>query len=161
MVAAPQDPVVEHTWLARKTRPVVALQVVGVFIGFMALAHFVFHSPEAVQALFAACVAALVSLVPGILTRMEYRLAAAGLEKRTASKQKEEEFQEVFRWEEVDRIVPTGAGFKFYKKVEERRPLNRLYKRNLSDSFSGEFQVEKEDRERVRSLLHRRHLLSA
>lgn len=64
----------EHTWRARKTRPVIALYVLAVFIGFMALAYFGFHSREAVRALFLAAIGALASLAPGILTGFEYRL---------------------------------------------------------------------------------------
>jgi hypothetical protein len=135
---------------------VVALYVVGVFLVFTALAHFVFHSPEAVQALLLTCIASLAPLSPGILTRVEYRLTEEGLGKRTVSKKEGEGFQEVVRWDDVSRLVPTSSGFKFYKKVEEPQPLKRFYKRHLSGEASGEIQVEKDDRERVRAFLSAR-----
>ena len=54
------------------------LYATSVFVGFMALAHLVFHSAEAVKALALTAIGALVTLVPTVLARTEYRLTASG-----------------------------------------------------------------------------------
>lgn len=46
-----EDPLVEYEWRARTLPPIVAVYVIGVFLLFMALARFLFHSGEAVKAL--------------------------------------------------------------------------------------------------------------
>jgi hypothetical protein len=143
----------EYTWSAHSVRPIVAGYVGAVFGAFIALAYFVFHSPDAVKALFLTAVGTFASLAPGILGRVEYRLTDTGLAKRRRSDKKLREFEELFRWDELSHLVPTGSGFKYYKKIEEPKSLARLFKRHLSDRYSGELHVERADLAKVRSLI--------
>jgi hypothetical protein len=151
----PQDTGTERSWNARRLRPVIAFYVVGVFAVFIALAHFVFHSPDAIKALAAAALAAVVSLVPSLLNRLEYRITDGGLQKRPLSKERPRAFEDVFAWDELSHLVPTRTGFKYYKKLDEPKPLARFYKLHLSADHSGELHVERRDLEKVRALLHR------
>ena len=102
---------------------------------------------------FAAAVGALVPLVPGVNAKVEYRLTATGLAKRSLGRGTPASFQDVFRWDQLSHIVPLRHGFKYYLTVNEPRPLRRFCKVHLSDAFSGEVQLEPEDQERVRDLL--------
>jgi hypothetical protein len=81
----------EHAWIARSVRPIVAGYVAAVFVVFMALAYFVFHSPDAVKALFLTAIGAVASVAPGILGRVEYRLTADGLARRPLADKKPRE----------------------------------------------------------------------
>jgi len=150
------DTGVEHIWSARSVRPVIALYVSGVFCGFIALAHFVFHSPEAVKALFLTAIGSVASLVPAIRNRFEYRLTEDGLSKRPLSENKPREFKEIFLWDELSHLVPTGSGFKYFKKIKERSPIVRFFRLHVSGDLSGEFRVERGDLEKVRALIDRR-----
>lgn len=142
-------------WLARKIRPIVMLYVVAVFAVFIAVSYFIFHSPKAVRALAIAAVGALVAMLPGVAERLEYRLTASGIEKRTLKKTPGQ-FKEVFGWDELSRIVPMGHGFKYYKTLNEASPIRRFWKAHFSDQFSGEVHVEKQDLERVLEIVERR-----
>ena len=110
--------VMDLTWTARRVSPVVLLYVVAVFIGFMAAAHFVFHSPAAVKALFSAAIAGVASLVPSILSRFEYRLTDTGLARRSLRGKQHAEIQELFLWDQLSHVVPTSSGFKFFKRLD-------------------------------------------
>lgn len=149
----------EHEWSARSMRPMVAVYVVAVLVAFMALAYFVFHSPDAVKALFLTAIGSVASLAPGILGRVEYRLGDAGLAKRPLMKKKPREFKAVFRWDELSHLTPTASGFKYFKKMDEPKPLARFFKSHFSADYSGEFHVEQADRARVRALMDRRAVL--
>jgi hypothetical protein len=156
----PEEPPAEHTWIARKVRPVVALYVAGVFGVFMVLAHFVFHSPEAVKALFLAAMAGEASLAPSLLSRLEYRITEGGIARRPLSKEKPREFQDVLSWSHLSHMTPTRTGFKYFRTVPGTDPrLLRFLKLNVLGDHSGEIYVEPEDRERVRALLEGRCVL--
>jgi hypothetical protein len=136
-------------WTARKVRPVVLLYVAAVFVGFIGIAHFVIHSPAAVKALLLGSVGAIVPLVPTVLARLEFRLAAQKLERRPKTENEPKDFEKVFAIDELSHIVPTRHGFRFYKPVGSVGPLRRFWRLHLSDRYSGEVQVESADREHV------------
>ena len=139
--------------MARSVRPVIAIRVGVIFGAFMALAHFVFGSPEAVKALAVAGVGGVASLLPSIAARLEYRLSDAGIAKRPVSRGSPREFKDVFLWAELSHLVPTSSGFKYYKKLDESRPFVRAFKLHVLGDWSGELHVEREDLEQVRALL--------
>ena len=139
----------EFTWTARNVRPVVLPYLVAIFAAFMAFAHFVVHSHEAVVALLLAAVGAIVPTVPSILTRREFRLSPSGLIRTPLNEKSPKEPRELFSWEELSHLVPTGSGFKYYKHLEELNPLFRFWKLHVMDRYSGEFQVEEKDRPEV------------
>lgn len=151
-----EDTKTESTWSARNVRPVIAVYVLGVFCGFFALAHFVFHSPEAVKALFMAAVAGVASLVPTILSKVEYRLTETGVAKRTLSGKRTREFKDIFRWDELSHVVSTRSGFKYYKKITGSNPIARFLKLHVSGNCSGELHVERRDLHSIRTLLRQR-----
>jgi len=142
-----------HNWKARKLQPVVILYVIAVFLGFIAVAFFVFHSTEAVFALATTSVASVVPLLPGVLTRLEYQFTEAGLRKGSAKATKDRTFKEVFTWEELSHVVPTKQGFKFFRVSEGTGRFRRFWETHLSEKGSGEFHVEPRDREEVLSVL--------
>jgi hypothetical protein len=152
----PEDSTLEHGWSARRVRPVIALYVIGVFFAFALLARFVFHSEDAVRALLVAAVGAVVSLVPAILSRTEYRLSGSGLVRRAVRRGEPREFEQVFSWDEITRVVPTASGFRFYKAVESKGRLARFVELHLLEGRSGEVRVEQEDRKRVEAIIARR-----
>ena len=82
-----------------------------------------------------------------------WRLTESGLEKRLMNKKKPRDFKRVFEWGELDHVVPTKNGFKFYKPVGDSNPVRRFWNKHISDAFSGEFQVETEDRAVVLEIL--------
>ena len=150
----PGGPAVLDHWSARKVQPIVVLYVLAVFAVFAVVAHFIFHSTEAVKALAIAALGAVAATVPGVMERVEYRLTESGVEKRSAKKSPGP-FQEIFRWPELSRVVPTSHGFKYFKAMDEPRPLRRFWRRHFSDVCSGEVHVEREDLERVLGLVER------
>jgi len=146
--------VIEYTWKARSMRLSTILYVVAVFVGFMALAQFVFHSFEAVKALLFTAIGSIGVLIPQFLIRIEYRFTDTGLAKRRAVKAKKPQaFKDVFLWDQLSHLIPTKTGFKYYKRVEEAGLIKRFLELHVSDKFSGEFHVESEDRERVRAII--------
>lgn len=149
----PEEPGLDHIWTARRLEPVVAFYVAGVFGAFMALAYFVFHSTEAVKALILAGVGALVSMVPSILTRVEYKVTETGLAMRVVREKKPGEFKDVFSWPELDYVVPTRRGFRFYKRIRTSRSLVRFLKVHFSGGYSGEVHADSGNRIRVESIL--------
>ncbi len=150
----------EYTWKARNVRPIIGVYVMGVFVLFILAAHFIFHSPSAVKALFLAAVGALVPLFPAIMKWSEYHFSESGLEKKSISKNSATRVKMLFLWEELSHIVPAGPGFKYYKKMGDFSPVARFFKRHFSDKYSGEFQVEKADREDVIRFLRQKGLLN-
>lgn len=139
-------------WSARKVPPVVVLYVVLVFAAFIAIAHFVFHSPQAVKALAVAAIGAVIATVPSVVERVEYRLTASGVDTRAVRKDNPREFKNVFRWDELARIVPTGRGFKYFKAMPETGALRRFWNLHVSDQYSGEIHAEKPDLDHVLDL---------
>jgi hypothetical protein len=144
-------------WSARKVPPIVVLYVVAVFAAFIALSVFVFHSLDAVKALLIAAVGAVVATVPSVMEKVEYRMTASGIEKRVSKKKEPDQFQELFRWDELDHIVPTRHGFKYSKAMNESNPFRRFWKAHLSDQFSGEVRAETTDLERILGEARRLH----
>ena len=142
-------------WSARRIRPIVMLYVVAVFAIFCAVAYFVVHSTEAVKALVVAAVAALGATVPGVMEKIEYRLGASGIEKRTVRTNEPREFESVFRWDELSHVSPMRHGFKYSKTMTETNALRRFWNTHLSDRFSGEVHVEKNDLKRVLEIVER------
>jgi len=152
----PDDDGLEHTWSVRTVRPMVAVYVVAVFVCFMGLAHFVFHSADAVKALVLAVAGAVVGTAPGILNKVEYRITSTGLAKRPLRPKNPQEFKRVFAWDELTHLVPTGTGFKFYKRLPDSGPLSRFFNLHVSADHSGEFHVDPGDRARVRAIIDRK-----
>jgi hypothetical protein len=149
-------PEVLDRWSARKVPPVVVLYVAAVMAAFMVLAHFVFNSPKAVKALVLALVGAIAATVPGVLEKVEYQLTDLRIEKRSINNKKPGQFKEVFCWDHLSHVVPTRHGFKYFNTMTETNPIRRFWKRHITDEFSGEVHVEKDDMERILGILERR-----
>jgi hypothetical protein len=149
------EPVVLCHWTARTMEPIVLVWVALVFVAFIALSLFVFHSMSAVKALLAAAVASLVPMVPAVLNRVEYKLTERELTSRRLDPKNPRDYRRVFVLDELSHIVPTRCGFKFFNTLDEPSFLRRFWKTHISDAFSGEVHVAKEDQERVVGVLAR------
>lgn len=136
-------------WTARKIQPIILVAVLGVFVAFMALSLFVFHSTAAVNALAGAALASLVSLLPGVMNRVEYRLTETRLERRPVNEKKPAPFETVFEVDGVSHVEPIKFGFKFTLELDESRPLRRFWKLNILAGYAGEVHVDPPDRDRV------------
>jgi len=145
----------QYNWTSRNMRPVMVLYVTLVFLAFMLAAQFIFHSTDAVKALFFALIPALASMTPSLLPRTEYRLTPEGMEKRGLGGKDSRPFKEVFRWEDLSHLSSTSNGFKYYKDLEEPNPLRRFWKLHISDAYSGEFHVQGEARTAVTDRIRR------
>lgn len=153
----PSNPVpTEELWTARTVQPVTALYLTLILGTFMAVAGLVFHSTEAVLALAALAGGELVMLAPSMLNRVEYRLTEEGLEKRAVRAKDPPPFKRLFAWHELSHLTPTGAGFKFYKKLSEPGRWKRFYKLHMCGDYSGEFHVEPDERRRVEGFFRER-----
>jgi len=148
-------------WTARKVRPIVILYVLAVFAAFMVVSITVFHSAEAVKALAFAAVGGVVAILPSVIEKVEYRMTDSGVEKRPVKKERAPDFKEVFLWDDLDRVVPMHHGFKYFKTLNETRPLRRFWQKHFSDRFSGEVHVEKEDLARVLEIIAQRGITSS
>jgi hypothetical protein len=135
--------------------PIVVLYVLLVFVAFMLLAGFVFHSMEAVKALFFTAIGSLVAMVPSLQARIEYRMTEDGVSKRPYRPNNPADFKDVFSWDELSRLVPTRRGFKFYKQTGTTGPLRRFFKLHLLGGFSGEVHVEARNMNRVQEFMER------
>ena len=151
----PDDSAVELIWNARSVRPVVSLYVAGVFFGFMALAHFVVHSAEAVKALLLTGIGSVAALMANTLIRIEYRFTEVGLAKGPFKAKEPKALKQVFLWDELSHLIPTSTGFKFYKRVTATHGMARFLKLHVFGSHSGEFHVEREDLGKVRAVIER------
>ena len=147
------EPEVLCHWSARKMQPIVLLYVAAVFVAFMVLSYFVFHSMTAVKALAMTAVGSVVALVPGVTSQVEYRLTDLELERRPLNKKDPKEFESVFQMDQLSHVVPMRHGFKFYLPLSESSPVRRFWKAHVSDAYSGEVHVETSDREKVLDLL--------
>lgn len=136
-------------WTARPVRPAVAVYVLCVFVAFMALAWFVFDSAEAVGALAASALASLVALAPMLARRVEYRLDGRGIFRRRVRPREESEFTLLCSWDDLVRLEPTAAGFKYFRQLPEAGSWTRFVMRHVSDRYSGELHVEPADRSDV------------
>ena len=144
-----KNPDIFHRWSARKMSPVILFYVALVFIVFIAFSHFIFHSKAAVKALVLTAVGSLLPLYVTSIGRVEYRLTGKGLEKRQVKKENTAEFIEVFNFEQLDHIVRTRRGFKYYFRLEEGGSLKRFLMKYFSDKYSGEVHIKKDDQEKV------------
>lgn len=142
-------------WSAPNVRPIVLLYVTAVFAGFMALSLFVFHSRDAVKALAIGWVGTIAATLPGVATKVEYRLTESGLDKRALNPRNPRPFQNVFRWVELDHVVEMKRGFKYLMTCDETRRLRRFWRTHVSDQLSGEVHVEQDDLGRVLGILQR------
>ena len=138
-----------HAWTTRKIPPIILLGVIGVFVGYMLLAHFVFHSIEGVKALLLGSVGVVAPLVPAILQRVEYRITDRGLQKRPFRRVRPGEFEDVFRWEELDCLESTRHGFRYHRPFEATGGFRSFWRRHVSDAYSGEFRAQEEDRRQI------------
>ena len=146
----------ETRWIARRLHPVIVVYTLLVFAVFMAASQFVFHSPDAVKSLALAAAAGIVALLPQVFARIEYRADASGVQKRAHGKKARGAFNKVFDWDQLSHVTPTRNGFKYFLQLDEKNTFLRWTKRQFSDRYSGEIQVEKKDRSRIRHLLGER-----
>lgn len=153
MTPANETPDVLHQWTARQMSPLVPAYVLLIFVGFMAVSHFVFHSSDAVKALAGTAVAALVPLAPGVLNKLEYQLTAHELRRRLYHPRAPREYAEVLRWAELSHVKPIRDGFKYYKPVGNAGAMRRFWRRHLADAYSGEIRAGTKDRARVSAIL--------
>jgi hypothetical protein len=144
-----------YEWSARKIHPMVTVSVMAVFLAFMAVSRFVFHSPAAVKALAVAAFGTLVAMIPSTLGRIEYRFTPSGLEKRPLDRKKPRDFEGVFRWQELSHTIPLKHGFKYYLRMEDTGPAKRFWRTHISEEYSGEFHVEAGDQAEVSEILAR------
>jgi len=143
------SPVVDR-WQARTMQPIIIVFYIAVvFAVLIPLAIFVFNSIAGITTLVVTAVGAIVPLLPSLLSRVEYRLSESGIEKRPVRRQNPAPFKELFRFPELDYIVPLKHGFKYYKKMDSTTPLRVFINRNFSDKYSGEVHLEKADRRRI------------
>jgi hypothetical protein len=148
-----EKPAVLYRWTARKVRPIILLYVAFVFLAFMAAALFVFDSMAAVKALIIAAGGSIFSLLPGVNTKIAYRLTESGLEKKPLNSKAQADFKSVFTWDQLSHVVPMRHGYKYYLPLNESNPLRRFWKAHISDAFSGEFHIEEQDREEIMRIL--------
>ena len=145
-------------WSARRIQPRTLFYVIGVFAVFIMLSYFVFHSMPAVKALALTAFGAIVSIIPGVVGRVEYRLTDQGLERRPINQKRPGGYKNVFNLSQLSHIVQKRHGLKYYLNLEESNPLKRFWKSYFSDAFSGEVHIEKTDRERVIEALRQRRI---
>jgi len=145
-------------WTARKIYPMVPLYVAGIFLGFIGFTVAV-QSKEAVIALATTGVGSIVALLPGVLSRLEYKLTPKELLKRPATGDDLVSFQPVFSVSELSHFVMIQSGFKFFKPLGTTRRMKRFIRKHLMAEYSGEVHVDRKDRERVRDALHRAGIL--
>ena len=145
-------------WISRKLRPIILFHVLLVFGAFITVSHFVFHSLGAVKALAVAALAFTVSILPGVLVKIEYRATDAGVEKRSIRSGKPGSYTDAFKWDELSHVVFVKNGFKYFKHMDARGPILRFLYTQFSDKFSGEIHVEPADWGQVKALLAKREV---
>ena len=155
MISEGGETVVLYRWSARKLHPIIVFYVAAVFVAMMAVSYFLFNSLTGVKALALGAVGFIVPLFPGVINKVEYRLTESGLEKRPLNPKVPQDFEEVFRWDQLNHVVPMKYGFKYYRPLNDSNPVRCFWKTYISDAYSGEFHIEAEDRDKVRSILAR------
>lgn len=145
--------VVLHQWSARKLQPIIVFYVAAIFAALMAVSYFLFHSQTGVKALAVGGIAFILPLFPGLVNKVEYRLTESGLEKRSPHSKVQQDFEEVFRWDQLSHVVPMKYGFKYYKPLNDSNPLRCFWKTYFSDAYSGEFHIEAGDKDEVLRIL--------
>ena len=136
----------------------IPVYVAGVFVIFIAVSFFVFHSTAAVKALVAALAASFLGLLPGFLSKIEYRLTEKGLEKRAVTEKKTGDFKTVYSWDQLRYVIPINHGFKYYLQSPETNPLRAFWNRHISDTYSGDISAEKQDRDTIIGILNARQI---
>ena len=142
----------EILWSARKLRPSTLIYVVLIFVFFMAISLFDFHSMSAARSLALGAIASIVALLPLVLGKFEYQADESGVRKRPFGKRNKKEFEKVFHWSELSHASALKHGFKYFKTLDEQNPVQRFLKMQFSDRYSGEIHVGKEDQDRVLGL---------
>lgn len=142
----------EILWTARKLRPQIPIYVVLIFVFFMLISLFIFHSMSAFRSLALAAIASIVALLPLVLGKFEYQADGSGVRKRPFGNKNKKEFEKVFNWSELSHASVLKHGFKYFKTLDEQKPVQRFLKIQFSDRYSGEIHVGKEDQDRVLGL---------
>ena len=136
-------------WSARKLRPSILVHVILIFVSFMAISLFVFHSMTAVRSLALGALALIVALLPQVLGRFEYQADESGVSKRSMGNKDKEDFERIFHWSELTHVSLLKHGFKYFKNLDEKNPVQRFVRMQISDKYSGEIHVEKMDQDRI------------
>lgn len=137
-------------WLARPMKPSFVLPYLAVFFAaLITLAVFLFNSIAGIMSLAVTAAGTSVALLADLAIRIEYRLSESGVEKRRVRQQNPVPFKEIFRFPDLDYIVPKRYGFKYYKKTDSTSPLRDSFKRRFSEELSGEVYLDDGDRERI------------
>ncbi|MBN1551396.1 hypothetical protein JW979_08005 [bacterium] len=152
------EPEILITWSARKMQPIIIFYVALVFLGFMAAAHFIFHSMTGVKALAIGAVGYIVPLFASMMSKTEYQVTTSGLNSRPLNTKNPREFKNVFQWEQLSHIKPIQHGFKYYKQIIVSGAFRRFWKTCISDAFSGEVHVESKDRAAIMNILKERKI---
>jgi hypothetical protein len=142
-------------WSARRMSPKIMLYVAIVFILFIAVSYFGFHSITAVKGLVITAFGSIVALIPMVFTRVEYRLTQQRLESRQIRKKEQKPYKIVFLLDQLSHVVIIDNGFKFYLVLKERNSILRFWKKHISDHYSGEVRLENKDAERVLTTLEK------
>lgn len=140
-------------WSARKMQPVVLIYVGLVFLIFILLSYFIFHSMDAVKALAITGGTFILTGLPAVTKRIEYRLTKHSLEQRPLVKNKVPTYSQVFPLDQFSHIKLMQHGFKFYLHRDEMNSLRRFWKMHVLTGYSGVVPVEKRDMERVLGVL--------
>ena len=136
-------------WTARKLHPIILVYVSGIFLVMMAVAYFVVHSVSAVKALALAAVGVVVSVLPELGRRIEYRVIGSVLERRVHRRDRTTDFERVVDLQDLSYAKPVRRGFKYCRRFNEANILRRFWMKHLSDRFSGEVHVETQNLGRV------------
>lgn len=136
-------------WSARKMPPIVIVYVVLIFITFMAISYWGLHSTTAAKTLAFTAIGSIVPLMPLAFARIEYQLTKQKLESRSYIKKATKPYAVLFKVDQVNYIVRTGSGFKYYLKFEEKNGFKRFVKKHVSDKYGGEVKIEKPDVEKI------------
>jgi hypothetical protein len=139
----------EWHWSARKMSPKVILYVAIIFIAFIALAYWGFHSLAAVKTLFFTALAYILSVLPIVFSHLEYRLSAQKLESRQVKKQDPKPYKTLFQLAEVSHLVKSSGSLKYCLNFEEANRFHRFFKKHFSDRYSGEIKLAPKDSEQI------------
>lgn len=138
-----------HYWSVRKISPKILLLIAIVFLIFIAIAYFGFHSTNAVQALIYSALGSIVTLLPGVFTFLEYRLSKEKLEYRPIRKKSQKSYKTIFLVKELSHLVKTADGVKYYLKFSENNSIRRFWKKHISDKYSGEVKIPNNDTSKI------------
>ncbi len=134
-----------YYWSARKMQPKVVIYVAIVFLAFIVVSYFGFHSISAVKTLALTAVGAIVPLIPMLTSRIEYQLTEQKLEFRAVRKKQNKVYKTLFYLDKLSYVVQISTGFKFYLIFNEPNFIKRFWKKHIIDNYSGEVKIEKAD----------------